>query len=535
MRRIESKPAASSPPGLAEGLSSAQAGSAIDETGTPADSFAADWRVLLPLPPGGTYERLLLLGGAPSLDELLVRMGLARQVLGQTPSDPIVDAVALLAGAGVSPSDIAGCMRREGVLYWEVDQRSHPNLHNRPDRIGEHLRNCGFTDVAVYRVRADFQNCNSYLPLQARGAVEWFFHEKLRRPSLLRRLALRLRHTHVSACHAAVAVRKGAKEAGASSAILGQLPESAARSATHVIVVKRRGRRERHRRLIVFGFPNGAREPVNVLKVSRSLEQAQRIEAEQSSLALIRELVADEMRSTLPEPLGVFRSGTSLIGVETYMAGELRERSHVGRSRQFDLGISWIIAFNRQAEVSRNPWRLAEVERWVDTPIAEYRERFGAGESELRLFEALRTRARLLDGERLPLVWRHGDLNESNVSFAHESLRVVDWESATIGLPLFDLLTFSTSWALRTEERRDPNERLRRLHEILVDRATDSISTSIWRAVDGYMAALGIDRRFLPILVALNWIYSGPPDSSRNLVVRSLADGCDRLFAGTNS
>src|SRR5215471_11980566 len=124
------------------------------------------------------------------------------------------------------------------------------------------------------------------------------------------------------------------------------------------------------------------------------------------------------------------------------MAGEQRERSYVGRRRQFDLGISWIITFNRQAQVSRNPWCLAEAERWVDQPIAEYRRRFGAGKNELRLFEALGERARLLDGEPLPLVWRHGDLNESNVSFAQDRLRVVDWERATIGLPLFDLLTF---------------------------------------------------------------------------------------------
>jgi aminoglycoside phosphotransferase (APT) family kinase protein len=487
-----------------------------------ADPSAADWRVLLPVPETGTFGSLLLLGGAPALAAFLVEIGLTRQVCLRVPCDGPVDAVALLSGSSEIPGDVVRYLRPDAVLYWEIEQAAGPLLRRRLSRIRELLRHWGFSDWTFYKVHPNFRNCESYCPLDARNAEHWYSRQKAARPSFRVRLPWQNRGPR---SYALVAVRGQTQSGAAARGILTSLPAELLPSAARVLVVNRRGRRNRKRRLVVFAFSESDRQPIGVIKVSRTPTERNRIDAEQSALASIRGLLDNDMKASLPEPLACLEAANSRLGVETYLNGERRARGFTERRRVLELAASWITEFHRQTEISRGPWGSAECEKWIVKPIAEYRLKFEAGDPEHRLFEALIAHGRELRGETLPLVWCHGDFNESNVLFTDATLRVVDWESATVGLPLFDLLYFAANWMYRLTE---PAGRLRRFREVIVSRRDgDEISRVIWGTIAGYCAKLGVDLRFTPLLIALHFIRGEWPQE-----VALLAEGLDRLFRG---
>ncbi len=499
------------------------------EATPPADPFAADWRVLLPADAGDTFSSLLLLGGSPALADHLVEIGLTRHVTLDLACQGAVDAVVLLSGAKASPADVVRCMRPGALLYWEPA----PPRRERSGRVEELLRGCGFAGVTAYRAHPALEKCDAYLPLAARNAERWYFRVQQPRRGfrlrLLRRFLLQILGggpvLPSPACHAVVAVRGEERSTPVSRGILGRLPVHLLASATQLLVVKRRGRGERDRRLIVFAFSSSDPEPVGVLKVARTPRHRNRIEAEQSALVAIRRLLDPELKASLPEPLGCFGQGASVIGVESYLGGKRRGRGLRERRRQFDLTVSWIAEFHRQAEVSRRPWGPAEIARWIEKPVADYGREGRVGEREGRMLDVLLTLGRDLREESFPLVWRHGDFNESNILFAGRSVRVLDWEAAEVGLPLFDLLFFATSWSYRTEGLTEPAARVARFRELIIERrARDEISRIVWNAIEDYLAKLGIDRRFVPLLLALHWISRGSAEH-----VRVLAEGFDRL------
>ena len=499
------------------------------ESGSSADRFSADWRVLLPAPPEGTFSSLLLLGGNRELAALLVAVGVARRVFLEIPSDSRIDAVVRVAGAGAaSPDDVLPCMLPDSAIYWELDQDSRLWLQPRLRRIRERLQRAGFDSWALYEGSPNFHDAEAYRPVDAGNAEHWYRNQRERRPGLSAPWAPRRPPSR----YAFIVARGNSWERSSSAGILQRLPSGVLPSASRVLVVRRRGRRDRNRRLIVFAFSSSEPEPVGILKISRTAEDRSRIEAEQRALVAIRANIEPGMQASLPMPLGCFEAGTSLVGVETCLGGRQRARGLSERRRQLELAASWIADFHRQTEVSRDAWGPGEVEKWIARPIAEYRKKFGAGDREHRLFEALLGRGRALLGQSLPLVWRHGDFNESNIFFAAQSLRVVDWEAARIGLPLFDLLYFATNWIFRTERLTDPADRLRRFKRVLVERgdAGDETSRFVWKALDGYLAKLAIDRRFVALLIGL---HSFEWDAREEVL--ALADGWETMFGRTHA
>jgi hypothetical protein len=126
----------------------------------------------------------------------------------------------------------------------------------------------------------------------------------------------------------------------------------------------------------------------------------------------------------------------------------------------------------------------------------------------------------------LPVVWQHGDLNESNISYSSHMVRVFDWEKARVGLPLADLFHFATHWAYRSEGLTDESRRLRRFRELFIGRDPgDEIARLVNQAVERYTTELRIDIRFVPLLLVLHSLTRSSPGC-----IRVLAGDSDRLF-----
>src|SRR5690348_5818925 len=94
------------------------------EVAAPVGLRRADWRFLLPAPPDGMFQHLVLLGGLAELAEQIAVAGIARQVSCHPPPAGTADAVAVLQGAGLSPAHAASYLAPGGALYYEIDRRT---------------------------------------------------------------------------------------------------------------------------------------------------------------------------------------------------------------------------------------------------------------------------------------------------------------------------------------------------------------------------------------------------------------------------
>ena len=145
-----------------------------------------DWRVLLPVPPNG-FENMVLLGGPEGLGDMVVEIGLARRVSRTVPAKPSADAVAILQGASVGCEEAAACLLPGGTLYWEADY-SHARMAWIKRSVSRRLRRANLSLAGLYWVRPDFERAEVFIPIEIRTAMEWYFRSWANTSSPLRRL-----------------------------------------------------------------------------------------------------------------------------------------------------------------------------------------------------------------------------------------------------------------------------------------------------------------------------------------------------------
>ncbi|HZO96601.1 MAG TPA: hypothetical protein VFB42_04435, partial [Gaiellaceae bacterium] len=405
-----------------------------------------DWRFLLPAPPDGRFERLLLLGGPPAVAELAARVGLARAVT-LDPSER-GDAVVCLHGAPLSLEQAAARVEPGGVLYYEALRRGVPRL----SRAAASLSGLGLVPCGIYWVHPAFTGARTYFPVEARGAAEWYLGSRARR--WVERRVLRLRPdlpARVARRFALVAVADPTNR-GALPFRADALPRPLGRDDLHPLVLVHGDERSR---VVMLPFAADSREPVAVLKLHRRDVPAGESTHEQAALTKLRARLGPELRTTVPEPLGVVRSGAAVASVESFLRGEWlyarwgRRLSRAELIEDLELTAAWLVAFQRESRLELRRWDSDEIARSLEAPLAAYEQAFGATAAEALLFARLRAQARELLGLPVPIVWQHGDFSSYNVLRSGRAIHVVDWEAAAPALPLDDLLYFVTRWLYR--------------------------------------------------------------------------------------
>lgn len=310
-------------------------------------------------------------------------------------------------------------------------------------------------------------------------------------------------------------------------------------------------------RVVIFAGAANRTRPAVALKLWRSSDQNAVTENEQAILAAIRAPLDKVMRQTIPEPLGVLRWGQLVIGIESCAPGRSLSASMdiwgtPLRQKMDDLCLvaGWLTEFHRQVQIKRLRWDAPELAEWVEKPLAVYQQTFGITADEQRLFSEARQCAAALVGLSSPMVWVHWGFSERNFFRADREITIVDWESASPGLPLFDLIYFVTYWSYRARRLRGDAARLRGFRKLFCEpEPADLVSIAAHQVIAQYMSKLDLDRRFLPLLLVLMWIEralgryqrQGKPAEpgvarSRNAYVEyigALAEYHDRLFAGT--
>jgi len=151
-------------------------------------------------------------------------------------------------------------------------------------------------------------------------------------------------------------------------------------------------------------------------------------------------------------------------------------------------------------------WSTEDVYTYVDLPIVSYDRQLGTTPPEAELFAGLKRLARELKGAQLPIVWQHGDFSNLNTLRNGQRLHVVDWEQAAPGVPLDDLLHFARLWLyLVCKATRD--ESFARFQDLFLRRGHPGAAVGAARAaISAYMGAVEVDRRFLPLLLAVGCV-----------------------------
>jgi hypothetical protein len=493
------------------------------------------WRFLLPLPAGGSFEHLVLLGGSDPMAHRIIASGVARRVSRQVPTDASADAVIRLADAAVDLVTAGRCLRPGGVLYAEL--RTAPGTGGlAPVRIRGALRRAGLSPTALYWCRPDTGRPSTYVPLDTPRALRWYCKNLFRGASaggallgLVVRALSRLGEGAASSVlrNFAVTAVAGARHQ-AKPFVLGssRLPNGLHEADLRVLLLA-----SRNERTILLPFTRTGDHPAVAIKVANAPRYNAHTENEHTVLAEVREQVDESLRQTIPQPLGCFYWNGLAVGIDEGVQGRLlfaprlNDRLACGRSiDELRRVTGWLVQLHRQTGAERVRWAELEQHQQLAARFEAFAAAFGEGVGDSALFGSLLRLSDELADARIALVWSQGDFHGGNIYRQGERLRVIDWAAAGRTLPLLDLLKFAEQWNNHVRRTWDEAGRARSFREMFVFPNTAERRTgAVWQAVLDYTDRLQLDRRFVPMLLVIGVVdlalYHHSAASSGNAAV----------------
>jgi aminoglycoside phosphotransferase (APT) family kinase protein len=474
-------------------------------------SLDLDWRLLIPAPSGEKYDRLLVLGTDEAMRKELEDAGIAREVVVNS-DGPRADVVACLGGAGLSLGQVGERLGPSSTLYYESEVARTVRGSTSPARLSSWLRARNLTPAGLYWVHPGFNGPRTYFPLDVQSAVRWYFRNlhgstsqfaavdrgldlvSRLNPRLLGRFAPRL---------AVVATARSRKDLSPLPFPADELPSSLRTPDVRPLLLVH-GTESTH--AVMLPFNSASEEPLAVLKVRRGQDDA--AAPGQAILSAVRAGVDGAMRATIPEPLGVLQSGGVTASVESFLPGQwLRARLARSRLRReeaiedLDLAVDWIAELHERFPIRAKALSEEDVRAIAERPVDEFVRLLGTSTAEAELLAEFRRRAYALVGTPLPLVWQHGDFSSLNVLRSSRRIHVIDWEMASQGLPLEDVLHFARLWLYLARHADRPATFAAfgdlflwpHHHEPLVDAARAAIAR--------YLERLALEPRLLPVLL----------------------------------
>lgn len=480
---------------------------------------AADWRFLLPVPPGGRYQLMAVVGGSPPLLDYLLRSGCTDRITDVLPDDSSASAVVILPDAPVAPRRLASALAGGGALYLEVDRRLRGNRRSTPARMSKELRAAGIAVTGVYAVGRRGLAPRRYVPIDEPSAARWFLRNAYRPVTLAQRVAGAAAAT-LFRVPAGSALMQRIIPAYALTASVGptsSAPVMCGGSSEHAELCSRGTRAilfgDGGDRVVALAFPPGERDPATAIKIPRSSNFRERTGNEQACMRDLRAHLPVDLARAIPEPRGVHDGVDWYIASERALPGRMLGVSSGSwgapvRGRIDDLRIAteWLASFHAATMVERRCWSARETDGLIDALLARYTAVYGETSAERHMHGVAVAYARSLDGTPLPIVWQHRDYTVWNLARSGDALAVLDWEGARVGPALCDMLHFATSWNMAVRVPRGAADELRHFHALftalfLNPQTRDRYHAAVRGALDSYRVRLGIEERLVPILL----------------------------------
>jgi len=210
------------------------------------------------------------------------------------------------------------------------------------------------------------------------------------------------------------------------------------------------------RQAMLFLFDQELPVPYALAKVTRQTNQCAILKREFNTLVNLHKSLAQELRTTIPQPLAfIERDGLTVI-CETFLPGRsiyysMRNTWHPRRhaSHHFGQAMEWLVQFQKATLMSDgylDEWLMRE---HVMRPLESFQRHFKLSTHERQMIRYVIESAHKLQGERLPLVMRQGDFWARNLIENGNKVGVVDWERfSKRSTPFSDLFMFATSYGL---------------------------------------------------------------------------------------
>jgi len=513
----------------------------------------ADWRFLLPTPPSGTFQHLLLLGGPPGLGDRLLDAGFARAISTSITGQARYDAVALLSG-GVSRKELQNSLDHlepGGAFYCEVDRRRWHGLAAPPGSMQRLLSANHVSTTGLYWAAPNLEAAKKYVPLGHKAALRWYFSTLCVANTPLRWMVER-----GVAAFAACGSRclpwllPWYALTGVSAPISSAVPlalqdfnllNEAERQEVHPLMLT--SGQDDGSRVVILPFLDFGRAPECVIKVARLAEFNENIEREQEVLAEIQTRLEPTMRHTVPQALGIRRLGNLAASAESYAPGRSIFVSsgdwRASTRKKLDdlhLAVRWLSHFNRQVQLVPAESGAAQFALMVDRLFKRYLQSFDPPPNVRRLLAMTSSREQALANAPLPIVWTHNDFGPWNMYRHGHELLVIDRELGWgpgfdhAGPALSDLIFFVTHWSYPARGLHSEAGWTIGFRQLFVERdVDDEIIAAIHRTIDTYVADLEIDPRFVPLVLVYTWVERALNHRDREWRLGS-ADGANRSF-----
>jgi hypothetical protein len=499
-----------------------------------ASARALDWRFLLPAPRGRTFDHLLLLGGSDGLAAAACDLGVARRVSTTVRAGAGADAAVVLAGATESVETAADALGDEGVLYWEVDRRSSPNVWLTPARAARRLGRLGLNTFSSYWVKPGFPERQMYLPLSAPRALRWYLQTLYRSTTALRRalksgLGALAASTNGLAAFAPCYAVTGGRGSARPPALLEGTRGTAGWNGDRVDPVFLAHGGADWNRIAVLVFEDNAPAPSAAIKVARRAAFNRQIEWEHLCLRQLARL-APPLRRSVPSS-SLLHWNELAVSIETCVGGAALSSRITGEpARAVDdlrLLVDWLAAFHRETTTSVVPAASWVTDHLVNGLRRDYEATFGVTAAEGHLFAALAQSIGTTELGTLPIVRQHTDLGPWNVYRDGGEISVIDWEVARRGPALADLLYFATHWSSAVDGHTSAEGRLAHFESLFCTGGDDTSGHCVGRAVRTYMQRLGMDTALLPYLLVYTILEQALDRANRFAELRAVQPGRD--------
>lgn len=475
---------------------------------------AADWRFLLPMPEGGRFARLVLLGAPDDLQDHITGICPADEVTTRLPDDGSASAVVVLPGARVTALELARATAGGGSVYVQGRWGARHPLGGTARSVAGALSREGLTPTGVYALGMHAGLPSRFVPIDEPGALQWFLRHLYRPLDVAGWLAA---STGTAAAGVAARLLRAVSPQFAVTAVASRARCAAPRALSMIASRHGPGLATARPLLLAGGgdrvvalpFPRGHSRPSLVLKLPRLRALAARTEAEHGRAAALRASLPAALADAIPRPMELGRTGDDVFSIEEYVDGRplLVTSGSWGapaRGRESDLrdAAEWLERFHLATLRERRPWGDAETGEWVEEPFDRFHRALGATDADRRLRDAALEHARSVHGAMLPIVCRHRDYTVWNVMRSRSGLAVIDWEGARPGPALCDLLHLATSWHVAVNGMSYPRGEARAVRELFLSpRPADPHRTFVDAIVDRYLSRLGMDGRLTPILL----------------------------------
>ena len=473
-----------------------------------------DWRFLLPRARNTAFEHLVLLGGSPDVEHMLVDFGVARRVSCAPQRGVPTDAVIALAGTTIALEEATRDLTQDGVLYWEVDRLTAAHAATTPARATRRLARLGLNPAAAYWVKPGFRSRQMYVPLECAGALRWYLDTLFRTPT-------RLRHTARNAMIAASACCRLSTLAPryAMTAVRGErrLPAVVERAMSEGMAIPS----EVHAMMLAYGetewnrivillFEPDRHTPTFAIKLPRTPEFNKEVEWEHAILETLAADLPASITQSIPRSRKFQWNGLSVSSETCVTGSSLNSRTGPasdGALNDLGLAVGWLTEFHRHTTVERLPARDWMRRHFIEGTRDEYAATFDLTQQEAQLFDAVAASIERLGAETLPIVWQHADLGPPNVYIDAGKIGVIDWETARRGPALSDLLYFAADWSAAAAGR--VTDSARRDHfEALYCRAVQpgTLAHSVHTEIARYMRHLDIAPSLVPVLLVVTFV-----------------------------